>query len=146
MLDDDRAKRIVIHYLGKQLENQNGSLAGFVVMPDHVHAMVSFTEPGMLSVFMSQWKRRSSMGLKNHFQKQMAGYTSHIDLDGAMWQPKYYVFHIHSEAKAVEKLSYMHNNPVRKGLVTHAGDWAFGSASWYVAGKPVGVPITPFGA
>jgi len=51
-------RAIVIHYLKKQLTNQNGNLAGFVVMPDHVHAMVRFQEKGMLSTFMCQWKSR----------------------------------------------------------------------------------------
>jgi len=73
----------------------------------------------------------------------MARYSLKIDLNGPMWQPKYYVFNIHSESKMKEKLAYMHANPVRAGLANYAENWKFGSASWYLLGKSVGVPIAP---
>ena len=65
LLDDDRAKGIVVHYLNEQLRNQSGRCMGFVIMPDHVHVMIHFEKPGTLSVFIGQWKRRSSISLKN---------------------------------------------------------------------------------
>jgi hypothetical protein len=40
-----------------------------------------------------------------------------MDLQGPMWQPKYYVFNVYSATKAREKLDYMHHNPVKAGLV-----------------------------
>jgi hypothetical protein len=30
-----------------------------------------------------------------------------------------------------EKINYMHNNPVRRGLVVHPADWPWSSARWY---------------
>ena len=50
LLDHDRAKGIVVHFLSAQLKNQNGSCIGFVIMPDHVHAMVAFDEADSLSI------------------------------------------------------------------------------------------------
>ena len=64
LLNDDSAKRIVIYYLKEQLKNQYGACIGFVIMPDHVHSIVHFRESDLLSVFMNQWKRRSSIQLK----------------------------------------------------------------------------------
>jgi putative transposase len=143
LLDDDRAKGIVVHYLSAQLKHQSGACMGFVIMPDHVHAMVRFQQPGSLSVFMGQWKRRSSLELKNLFQTKLTGYGAKIDLHGPMWQPKYHVFNVHSPAKAKEKLTYMHNNPVTAGMVKRAEDWRFSSAGWYVLNRSVGVDLTP---
>jgi REP element-mobilizing transposase RayT len=40
-----------------------------------------------------------------------------------------------------EKLTYMHLNPVRAGLVTTATQWRWSSARWYIEGRTVGVPI-----
>ena len=69
------------------------------------------------------------------------------------------VFNVYSEAKATEKLNYMHNNPVRAGLVNEPADWLYGSAGgpgngfllpgcvaqkgevWYFLPKPVGIEI-----
>ena len=64
ILDDKRAKGTVIHFLADQLRRSDGACMGFVIMPDHVHALVHFKETGMLSQFVQQWKRRSSIELK----------------------------------------------------------------------------------
>ena len=143
LLDDDRAKRIVIHFLSEQLKNQNGHCLGFVILPNHVHALVRFSEAGMLSIFMNQWKRRSSMEIKKLFQNNLTKYSNAISLKDPIWQPKYYSFNVFSEDKIVEKLNYMHNNPVKACLVKSPEDWIFGSAQWYLHRRSVGVPITP---
>jgi putative transposase len=57
LLDHDRAKRVVLGVLGSQLAGRKASCVGFVVMPDHVHAVVWFPIPGQLSVFMQQCTR-----------------------------------------------------------------------------------------
>jgi putative transposase len=145
LLDDDRAKGAVVHYLSAQLKNQSGTCTGFVIMPDHVHVMVCFQQPGTLSAFMGQWKRRSSLALKNLFRTKLTGYGAKIDLHGPMWQPKYYVFNVFSPDKAGEKLTYMHNNPIAAGLVQRAEDWRFSSARWYLLNRSVGVQLTPLG-
>jgi putative transposase len=50
-------------------------------------------------------------------------------------------FHVYSQRKVEEKLQYMHENPVRAGLVEHAIDWRWSSARWYLCHRPVGVPL-----
>ena len=142
LLNEDRAKGIVIHFFASQLRNQQGECVGFVIMPDHVHALVRFREEGVLSVFMNQWKRRSSMQLKRLFEECLPSYGRTVDLRGPMWQPKYYCFNVYSQDKLTEKLNYMHNNPVRVGLVQHPQDWLYSSARWYLLRRSVGVTIS----
>ena len=141
LLDDDRAKGIVIHFLSVQLRNQEGNCMGFVVMPDHVHALIHFREKGRLSTFMNQWKRRSSMELKRLYEKKLFSYSERIDADDPMWQPKYYAFDVYSETMAREKLEYMDNNPLKAGMVNNSVDWPYSSAHWYLSGRSVGVEI-----
>ena len=143
LLNDDKAKRIVIHFLSVQLKNQKGNCVGFVVMPNHVHAMVYFKESTKLSIFMNQWKRRSSIQLKKLYQKFLTKYAEKINYRESVWQAKYYSFNIYSKSKAIEKLTYMHNNPVKSGLVNCPEEWKFSSARFYSLKKPVGVMITP---
>jgi hypothetical protein len=50
------------------------------------------------------------------------------------WQARYYDFNVWSEAKRVEKLRYMHRNPVRRGLVTKPEDWKWSSFVHYATG------------
>jgi putative transposase len=137
ILDADRPKRIVISYLNAQLRRQDGRCLGFVVMPDHVHAIVWFPLGNQLSRFMQQWKRLTSFAIKKHLKTERRAYSHFLDPADPVWQQKYYSFSIHSE----EKLAYMHLNPVRAGMVGDACDWSYSSARWYLAGESVGVRI-----
>jgi len=141
VLDDDRAKGIVVNFLADELRKTNGSCIGFVIMPDHVHALLHFREPGTLSRFMQQWKRKSSNRLKKFLEVHLPAYTAVMDLKEPIWQAGYYDFNVFSVSKAKEKLEYMHNNPVRKGLVANIWEWNFGSARWYLLQRPVGIEI-----
>jgi hypothetical protein len=50
------------------------------------------------------------------------------------WQPRYYDFNVWSEDKRVEKLRYIHRNPVRRGLVERPEDWPWSSFRHYATG------------
>ena len=142
LLNPDQSKRIVIGTLGSQLAGQDGICLGFVVMPDHVHALIWFTETGQLSSFMNKWKELTSKAIKKLYRVKFPNYWKKLDEEDPVWQPKYHSFNVFSEKKIEEKLDYMHLNPVRAGLVERAVDWTWSSARWYLQGKQVGVPIS----
>jgi putative transposase len=77
------------------------------------------------------WKRRSSIRLKEFLKDRLPAYAAAIDLSEPIRQARYYDFNVFSGNKAREKLEYMHNNPVRKGLISRAEEWRYGSAAWY---------------
>jgi putative transposase len=141
LLDEDGAKGIVIHFLAEGLQRIDGVCMGFVIMPDHVHAVLRFDKTGMLSLFIQQWKRMSSIRIKAFLKDRLPAYAAAIDPDEPVWQARYYDFNVFSSSKVQEKLEYMHNNPVRKGLVSRAEEWRYGSAAWYLLKRPVGVKI-----
>jgi putative transposase len=141
LLDHDRAKRVVLGVLSSQLTLQSGRCVGFVVMPDHVHAIVWFPEPDQISRFMKQWKQRSSVHIKRLVASFLVRYSETIDLTEPVWQAGYYDFNLFTEKKTEEKLAYMHQNPVRAGLVEMPCDWSWSSARYYGSGQPVGVPV-----
>ena len=141
LLNPDRAKRIVIGTLGSRLAIQKGICIGFVVMPDHVHALLWFDELGQLSLFMNKWKDQTSSRIKDLFRRDHAEYFAKLNDDDPVWQPRYYSFNVFSEKKIFEKLDYMHLNPVRGGLVDGACDWPWSSARWHLQGKSVGLQI-----
>ena len=49
----------------------------------------------------------------------------------SFWQPGFHPQAVYSDEVLVQKLDYIHNNPVRKGLVCHPADWFYSSASLY---------------
>ena len=79
LLDHDRAKKIVLDVLDSQLQKQAATCVGFVVLPDHVHAIVWFPVVGQLRHFMKQWKQRSSVQIKRLLQACLTGYARTIE-------------------------------------------------------------------
>ena len=53
-----------------------------------------------------------------------------------VWQKRFYDFNVWSEPKRIEKLRYMHRNPVKRGLVEQSDQWAWSSFRAYVYGEP----------
>ncbi len=91
---------------------------GYVVMPEHVHLLVSEPKRGTLD--------HAIQSLKTSVSKQSK--------QKPFWLPRYYDFNVQSEGKRVEKLRYMHRNPVVRGLVAHPQDWPWSSFLHYLTG------------
>ncbi|HEV3166164.1 MAG TPA: transposase, partial [Isosphaeraceae bacterium] len=121
--------------------HQSATCVEFVLMSDHVHAVVWFPEPGQLSRFVHEWERRSSYRIRAWYRAGNAHYFDASTFGDRFWQPKYHAFQIVSRAKLEEKLDYMHLNPVRAGLAERAMQWPWSSSRWYEEGQSVGVPI-----
>ena len=93
-------------------------VAGYVVMPEHVHLLVSEPERSKLPVAIQM--------LKQNVARKLG--------PGRFWQTRYYDFLVWSEKKRIEKLRYMHRNPVQRGLVEHPEDWRWSSFRHYATG------------
>ena len=52
-----------------------------------------------------------------------------------VWQTRFYDFNVWSERKRTEKLNYMHQNPVRRGLVLEPEQWPWSSYRSYAFGE-----------
>jgi hypothetical protein len=55
----------------------------------------------------------------------------------SFWQQRFYDFNVWSAKKRIEKLNYMHWNPVKRGLVAEPGLWAWSSYRFYQYGRRV---------
>jgi putative transposase len=54
---------------------------------------------------------------------------------GHIWQRRFYDFVVFSEKKKLEKLRYMHRNPVVRRLVLEPGQWVWSSFRHYTDGE-----------
>jgi putative transposase len=70
----------------------------------------------------------------------LIAYADHV-ASATVWQAKYYVFNVYSRRKMEEKLTYLHQNPVRAGPVRDACHWRFSSARHDELNKSVGVKV-----
>ena len=57
------------------------------------------------------------------------------------WQKRYYDFNVRNYAQFVEKLRYIHRNPVKAGLCERPEDWEWSSFRHYATGVDGGVEI-----
>jgi REP-associated tyrosine transposase len=86
-------------------------VAGYVVMPEHVHLLVNEPARGLLSTAIQAVKLSVSVRSRQR----------------PFWQAHYYDFNVSTHEKFVEKLRYLHRNPVVRGLCARPQDWRWSS-------------------
>jgi len=59
------------------------------------------------------------------------------------WQARFHDFNVYSSRKKEEKLQYMHENPVTRGLVQFPSEWIWSSFSFYAMRQPGLIVIDP---
>ena len=57
--------------------------------------------------------------------------NEYLENEGIFWQKTFYDFPVYSEKKLVQKINYIHNNPVVAGLVKNCEDYPWSSAFYY---------------
>jgi putative transposase len=103
-------------------------VCGYVIMPEHVHLLLS--EPRKALLFKAIQALKLSVSVQSR--------------ERPFWLPRYYDFNVHNEEKRVEKLRYMHLNPVKRGLVKKPEDWLWSSFRHYATGIEGTVEIESF--
>jgi putative transposase len=142
-LAPERTRSIVVEVLQTSLETHRAFCHGFVVMPNHVHAILSLAPDATIASFLLSWKKTSSYRIKRFYAQELTKYHERCPEDCPVWQAKFYDFNLESDKKFIEKLEYMHTNPVAAGLALTLLDWPWSSARFYELGEDVGVKITP---
>jgi putative transposase len=89
------------------------------VMPEHVHLLVS--EPKKCLLFKAIQALKLSVSVQQRKRP--------------FWQARYYDFNVFTMAKHVEKLKYIHRNPVVLRLVAQPEDWVWSSYRHYATGE-----------
>jgi putative transposase len=88
-------------------------VTGYVVMPEHVHLLISEPERGKLSLVIQMLKQITSRKLKpaGRACPELAKCVEGAGPPERFWQVRYYDFPVWTEAKRIEKLRYIHRNP-----------------------------------
>jgi putative transposase len=133
LLRTARARDVFTHALGEIRERHGVVLAGYVVMPEHVHLLISEPPKGTLSTVLQALKQRVSRDLL----RECDGHPPRF------WQPRFYDFNVYSAKKRREKIEYMHANPAKRGLVEHPKDWRWSSWGFCATDVAGVVPIDP---
>jgi putative transposase len=122
------SKDILLDYLELTRKRHNFEVLGYVVMPEHVHLLIS--EPLDYKVPLAN----AIQSLKLSVSKRLS--------PRPFWQARYYDFNVFTHNKRVEKLKYMHRNPVTRGFVEKPEDWRWSSYCHYRDDEPDPIHIT----
>src|ERR1700752_4839872 len=113
-------------------------VVGYVVMPEHIHLLVTEPEVGTPSTVMQVLKQRTARVLlpkRKRTNPRQRNLFADDPRPRAFWQARFYDFNVRTTKKRVEKLRYMHRNPVKRGLVEAPEQWRWSSYRHYLLGK-----------
>jgi putative transposase len=162
LLDDAQRKDEFLAILEELCMSYEFVVVGYVLMPEHFHLLMGEPNRGNPSAVMFALKQRTSRRWLKEIRErhivvppvrqkdgEQMGHPKQMGHpDGAptqFWQRRFYDFNVFSEKKRVEKLKYIHRNPVTRGLVSKAEDWQWSSYRHYAFGEAsvvgVGIPV-----
>ena len=121
-------KNLVEQVLEHTRETHGFDLHAFVLMPEHVHLLLSEPTHHTLATTLKVLKQETS--------KLLIGSRKQF------WQDRYFDFNVRSEAKRLEKLRYIHRNPVKRGLTTTPEAYPWSSAHHYATGTLSTIHLT----
>ena len=138
LLKSARARDRFLSILEQTRERYQFVVVGYVVMPEHIHLLLSEPEVGTPSTVMQVVKQRTARALLPRKKRRdpQQGELFREEPRRMFWQARFYDFNVWTTKKRMEKLRYMHRNPVKRGLVGFPEDWRWSSYRWYLLGEP----------
>ena len=144
LLDHPLRRDLILEILERIRRRYRLVVLGYVVMPEHVHLLVSEPQRANLSIAIQALK----LGFVRSLERSVVprsrkvgetwGTPRSADNPNRFWQTRFYDFNVWTEEKRIEKLRYIHRNPVKRGLVASPEQWPF---RWYLSGEKGPVKI-----
>ena len=135
LFEDALCAQAAVEQLSETLKHHNVALAAWALMPSHLHAMLGFPNIERLSEVVGSFKSLTSRRIRPIVP---ARWRSVFDVAGrfSLWRPRFDDLIIWSDGQFRIKMEYIHDNPVRAGLVTEAEDYPLSSAVDWLVGRP----------
>ncbi len=132
----DRFRRCFVQRLDEVRQELHFLLIGWVLMPEHFHVLIkpepAETTPLIMKGLKEESAKRILRTLRDNLQfpwcrsalaRLRLPSTVHDESHYRLWQHRFYPFNVFSDSKLQQKLDYMPNNPVTRGLVNSPEDW-----------------------
>ena len=139
LLQSKKAKNLFVRELARVRREYRFLLVGYIVMPEHVHLLMSKPAEAKVATVLKMLKQRVSWKMRRKRKRKALGqlcleFSEEAKLK-SFWQARYYDFNVYKVRKLREKLRYMHANPVTRELVRNPGDWPWSSWGFYEKGE-----------
>ena len=100
---------------------------GYVVMPEHVHLLLSEPADSKLAAAMQLLKTRVSVCARKENKRTVGEFP--------FWQRRYFDHNVRNYEGFVTQLRYIHRNPVKRGLCVAPEDWPWSSFRAWASGQ-----------
>ena len=134
LLGTARRRDLFLKILEETRQRYQFVVVGYVVMPEHIHLLISEPEKGDPSVVMKVVKQRFARKVRGKRAGAQLALWAEEGIEH-VWQKRFYDFNVWTERKRIEKLRYMHRNPVKRELVESPEQWAWSSFRAYAYGE-----------
>ena len=104
-------------------DGQHYSILAWVVMPNHVHALVERKEGWTIGKIVASWKKFTARKICEYLKEA----NREIGAPG-VWHREYWDRYMRNEDHLREMIDYIHQNPVKAGLTRRAEAWTWSSA------------------
>lgn len=128
VFSDLRIANLTLKQLDETLNHYHVSLVAYVLMPSHIHLLLGFREIKKLSEVIQSFKGLSAKKLRGLLLQESFA-TFYDGQRFNFWKPRFDDFIVSSEEKFKIKIEYIHNNPVKAGLVSQPTGYTLSSAN-----------------
>lgn len=113
---------VIIENLKFYRKKYNFKLIGFVILPDHIHLLLILPSAHNISDLIRDFKSFTSSQINRLRGKK-----------GRVWQEGFYDLVIDREDKLIQKLNYIHKNPLRRNLTKDLNEYKYSSfVNYYI--------------
>jgi len=144
------AADIVLHSLTFLQEKRDVNIYAYVIMENHIHFIAQSPELAKKIRSFKSWTARAIIdgftqnGNYLHLRKlRKAKNPLRYESVHQLWQEGYHPKQIIGDKMMIQKIDYIHNNPVNRGFVDHPEDWKYSSVRNYLGLKGL-IPVTLF--
>ena len=148
---EEKYFRIIVDSLNYCIDHKGLSVIGYVIMLNHLHLITLNSEATSLSNIMRDFKHFTSTQIAKQLETDNAKLLLYIFQKAAesrkkqnykIWQDEYHPKAIYTLDFLMQKLEYIHYNPVRKGLVAKPEHWKYSSARTWLNNEENDVKLT----
>ena len=149
LLTDDKHKDIIIESLQFLVKDKRIILNAFVIMSNHIHViwqpMFGFTSSDIQASFMKYTAQQLKRSLNTNDSTMLAELkVNKYDRTYQIWKREPLSVELRTHEVFIQKLDYIHYNPVHAGLCINPEEYHYSSARFYYDGNDVFKMLTHF--
>jgi putative transposase len=152
LLTNDVWREMLAESVNRAMDRHNYRLTAFVFMPEHVNLIIYPTAgANTIDALLKAIKRPFSYRVKQILLKSRSRLMEKLTVRQRpgvttfrFWQEgPGYDRNMFKSSTVLEAIDYLHNNPVRRGMVKRPVDWKWSSARYYLLDPPIQHPEIP---